>query len=90
MTDDARPDAPQTQTPAPKGSILSSLSGKTVAGAALAVSVLALGASVAPYLTGGDFGGRVRAYLIENPQVLDEVLAARRAPAGRGWPWRRR
>ena len=79
MTDDARPDAPQTQTPAPKGSILSSLSGKTVAGAALAVSVLALGVSVAPYLTGGDFGGRVRAYLIENPQVLDEVLAARQA-----------
>lgn len=79
MTDDeARPDA-HTPTPAPQGSILSSLSGKTLAGAALAVSVLALGASVAPYLTGGDFGGRVRAYLVENPQVLDEVLAARQA-----------
>ncbi|MGH7026055.1 DsbA family protein [Brevundimonas sp.] len=81
MTDDARPDAPETQaqtpTPAPKGSVLSSLSGKTLAGAALAVSVLALGVSAAPYLTGGDFGGRVRSYLIQNPQVLDEVLAAR-------------
>ncbi|WEK59008.1 MAG: thioredoxin domain-containing protein [Candidatus Brevundimonas phytovorans] len=79
MTDDARPDAPLTPTPAPKGSILSSLSGKTLAGAALAVSVAALGLSAAPYLTGGDFGGRVRAYLIQNPQVLDEVLQARQA-----------
>jgi len=79
MTDDVHPDAPQTPTPAPKGSVLSSLSGKAIAGAALAVSVLALGVSVAPYLAGGDFGSRVRAYLIENPQVLDEVLAARQA-----------
>lgn len=84
MTDDARPDAPQPspQTPAPaapKGSLLSSLSGKTLASAALAVSVVALGLSVTPYLTGGDFGGRVRAYLVANPQVLDEVLAARQA-----------
>ena len=78
MTDDARPDAPETPTPAaPKGSALSRLSGKTMGGAALAVSLLALGVSAAPYLTGGDFGGRVRAYLIQNPQVLDEVLAAR-------------
>lgn len=45
--------------------------------AALAVSVVALGFSVAPYVTGGDFGGRVRAYLLANPQVLDEVVAAR-------------
>ncbi|NWE54583.1 disulfide bond formation protein DsbA, partial [Brevundimonas sp. P7753] len=64
---------------APKGSLLSSPSGKTLAGAALAVSVLALGLSATPYLTGGDFGGRVRAYLVANPQVLDEVLAARQA-----------
>ena len=80
MTDDARPDAPETPTPAaPKGSALSRLSGKTLGGVALAVSVAALGLSAAPYLTGGDFGGRVRAYLIQNPQVLDEVLAARQA-----------
>ena len=45
--------------------------------AALAVSVLALGLSAAPYLTGGDFGGKVRAYLIANPQVLDEAVQAR-------------
>lgn len=45
--------------------------------AALAISVVALGLSAAPYVTGGDFGGRVRAYLLANPQVLDEVVAAR-------------
>ncbi len=44
---------------------------------ALAVSVLALGLAGAPYLTGGDFGGKVRAYLIANPQVLDEAVQAR-------------
>jgi len=30
-------------------------------------------------VTAGDFGGRVRAYLLANPQVLDEVVAARQA-----------
>lgn len=80
MTNDARSDAPETPTPvAPKGSVLSRLSAKALGAAALAVSVVALGVSAVPYLTGGDFGGRVRAYLIENPQVLDEVLAARQA-----------
>lgn len=44
---------------------------------ALAVSVLALGLAGAPYLTGGGFGGKVRAYLIANPQVLDEAVQAR-------------
>ncbi len=47
--------------------------------AALAVSVVALGLAGAPYLTGGDFGGKVRAYLIANPQVLDEAVQARQA-----------
>jgi protein-disulfide isomerase len=47
--------------------------------AALAVSVIALGLAGAPYLTGGDFGGKVRAYLIANPQVLDEAVQARQA-----------
>lgn len=46
---------------------------------ALAVSVVALGLAAAPYVNGGDFGGRVRAYLLANPQVLDEVVAARQA-----------
>jgi protein-disulfide isomerase len=44
---------------------------------AVVVSVLALGLAAAPYATGGDFGGRVRAYLLANPQVLDEVVQAR-------------
>lgn len=46
---------------------------------ALGVSVLALGLATAPYLTGRDFGGQVRDYLMANPQVLDEVMAARQA-----------
>jgi protein-disulfide isomerase len=49
--------------------------------AALAVSVVALGLAAAPWLTGGDFGGRVRAYLIANPQVMSEVQAAFEAQA---------
>lgn len=49
--------------------------------AALAVAVAALGLAGAPYLSGGDFGGRVRAYLLANPQVLDEVVATRDARA---------
>lgn len=46
---------------------------------ALGVSVFALGLAIAPYLTGRDFGGQVRDYLLTNPQVLDEVMAARQA-----------
>jgi len=49
--------------------------------AALAVSVVALLLAGAPYATGGDFGDRVRAYLLANPQVLDEVVQARDARA---------
>lgn len=45
--------------------------------AALAVSAAALAVAVTPALGGGDFGQRVRAYLLANPQVLDEVVAAR-------------
>ncbi|AYG96194.1 disulfide bond formation protein DsbA [Brevundimonas naejangsanensis] len=54
------------------------LSGTVLGGAAVAMSALALALSAASYLNGG-FGGKVRAYLIANPQVLDEVLAAREA-----------
>lgn len=43
---------------------------------AVAVSVVALGLAAAPYATGG-FGEKVRAYLIANPQVLDEAVQAR-------------
>jgi protein-disulfide isomerase len=69
MSDDASaPAAPERS---------SWFSGRNAGVAALAVSLVALGVSVAPYLTGGDFGGRVRAYLIAHPQVLDEVVAAR-------------
>jgi protein-disulfide isomerase len=45
--------------------------------AALAVAVLALGLAAAPYATGGDFGSKVRAYLLSNPGVLDEAVQAR-------------
>lgn len=44
--------------------------------AALAVSVIALGVAVAPYLSGQDFDGRVRAYLLRHPEVLQEVSTA--------------
>ncbi len=45
--------------------------------AALGVSVVALGISALPWLTGGDFDGRVRAYLLNHPEVLEEMLQAR-------------
>ncbi len=73
MTDDARPDPTPTATP--KKARLG-LSGTTMGWAAAGMSAVALALSAAPYVTGG-FGERVRAYLIQNPQVLDEVLAAR-------------
>lgn len=47
--------------------------------AAMAISVIALALAAAPYATGGDFDGRVRAYLLENPEILQEVSAALQA-----------
>jgi protein-disulfide isomerase len=47
--------------------------------AAMAVAVVALGLAAAPYVTGGNFDGRVRAYLLENPEILQEVSAALQA-----------
>lgn len=47
--------------------------------ASMAVSVVALGLAAAPYATGGDFDGRVRAYLLKNPEILQEVSAALQA-----------
>ena len=73
MTDDARHDPTPTATPR-KARL--GLSGAMPGWAAAGMSAVALVLSAAPYLTGG-FGERVRAYLIQNPQVLDEVLAAR-------------
>lgn len=68
-------DAPD-QTP--KTSRLSRfLAGPRAGMAALAVSGMALVLAAAPYATGRDFDGRVRAYLLANPQVLDEVVQAR-------------
>lgn len=77
MTDDAP--APASRTPTP--TLRDRLRGNTVSAVALAVSLVAVGLAGAPYLTGGDFGGRVRAYLLANPQVLDEVVQARDAAA---------
>lgn len=69
MTDtpDAAPDAPRARR---------FLSEGRLGLAALAVSVVALLVAVGPYLTGRDFDGRVRAYLLRNPEVLQEVSAA--------------
>lgn len=74
MTDPTPPEAPREPARRP-----SPLTPGRLAGAALALSVAALGAAVLPYAAGTDFGGRVRAYLLDNPQVLDEVLAARQS-----------
>lgn len=71
MTDDA----PKTP-PAPARTLPRWL---TAGRLALGVSVVALVLAAAPYLSGGDFGGRVRTYLLANPQVLDEVVAARQS-----------
>jgi protein-disulfide isomerase len=68
-----------TESPDPRPA--PSLSGRLLSGnraglAALAMSVVALVISVAPYATGTDFGSRVKAYLIQNPEVLQEVSQA--------------
>ncbi len=68
-----------TETPEPKPA--SSLPGRLLSGnraglAALAVSVVALVLALAPYASGGPFGSRVRAYLVENPEVLQDVSNA--------------
>jgi protein-disulfide isomerase len=48
--------------------------------ASMAVSVVALGLAAAPYVQGGgDFDARVRAYLLKNPEILQEVSAALQA-----------
>lgn len=68
-------------TPPPARSSLDTAKGwvtpMRLSGVALAVSAVALAAALAPGVGGGDFGQKVRAYLLANPQVLDEVVAAR-------------
>lgn len=67
-------DAPQ---PRPAPSLLNRLLGEGRIGiAALAVAVTALVIALAPYATGTDFGSRVRSYLVQNPEVLQEVSQA--------------
>ncbi len=60
----------------PRGGILT---GQRAGMAALAVSVVALVLAAAPYATGRDFDGRVRSYLLENPEILQEVSVALQA-----------
>lgn len=70
-----------TETPdAERGGFLK---GPRIALAALAVSVVALALAIAPYATGGDFDGRVRSYLLANPEILQEVSAALQAKEDR-------
>ncbi|WBT04656.1 thioredoxin domain-containing protein [Brevundimonas vesicularis] len=68
MTDDA-----PTPAPEPKTAKSGWLSGGRAGYLALGLSVIALGFSAAPYLTGGS---NVRAYLLEHPEVLQEAQMA--------------
>ena len=68
MTDDAPTPAPEPKTANPGW-----LSGGRAGYLALGLSVIALGFSAAPYLTGGS---NVRAYLLEHPEVLQEAQMA--------------
>lgn len=68
MTDDA-----PTPAPEPKTAKQGWLSGGRAGYLALGLSVIALGFSAAPYLTGGS---NVRAYLLEHPEVLQEAQMA--------------
>lgn len=70
-------DAPEPQRePARDGGFFSrpraSMAAFAAAGAALVLAA-------APYVTGGDFDSRVRAYLLKNPEILQEVGAALQA-----------
>lgn len=68
MTDDAPTPAPEPKTAKPGW-----LSGGRAGYLALGLSVIALGFSAAPHLTGGS---NVRAYLLEHPEVLQEAQMA--------------
>lgn len=79
MTDLPPSPTPDTARPAPAKRPISLY----LSAAALAVSVIALGMTATLGAGGSEaaFGKRVRAYLIENPQVLDEVVQAREEQA---------
>lgn len=68
MTDDAPTPAPEPKTAKPAW-----LSGGRAGYLALGLSIIALGFSAAPYLTGGS---NVRAYLLEHPEVVQEAQMA--------------
>ena len=71
-------DAPDQSPVAPART----LSPKWLSMTALAVSFIALALAALPYANGsGDFGGKVRTYLLAHPEVLDEVVQARDARA---------
>lgn len=55
------------------------LTGPRAGMAALAVSVMALVLAAATYANGRDFDGRVRSYLLANPEILQEVSVALQA-----------
>ena len=58
------------------------LSPKWLSMTALAVSIIAMALAALPYANGGgDFGGKVRTYLLAHPELLDEVVQARDARA---------
>jgi len=80
MTDLPPSPAPEAAKPAPVTRRPVSL---YLSAAALAVSVIALGLTATLNAGGPNdaFGKKVRAYLMENPQVLDEVVQAREAQA---------
>lgn len=64
----------ETSDPTPATSRLGQFfAGPRLGLAALALSVVALALAIAPYATGGDFDGRVRSYLLNNPEILQEV-----------------
>ncbi|MFN3668477.1 MAG: DsbA family protein [Brevundimonas sp.] len=62
-------------SPAPSGTT-AWLAGPRLGLVALAVSVVALVLAALPYANGGDFDGRVRSYLLQNPEILQEVSLA--------------
>jgi protein-disulfide isomerase len=76
MTDAPEP-TPETR-PSPFGRYVT---GDRAGVTALVVSVVALIAALAPYANGGPFESRVRAYLVGNPEVLQEVSDALNAKA---------
>lgn len=83
MTEPTETPSDARATPPAPSWIQTLISGPRLGTAAIAIATAALALAALPYATGGDFGGRVRAYLIAHPQVLDEVLAARETAAQR-------